>query len=364
MAKLDAVIETYPLPSYWWPKAFISRARLDRKYDVVMGKNARYPISIIAVGKNPLQARLMLEKRLRNTTQIPRKNEYLMHEGVSKTTKDLAHLDSMERILSGRDPMTPTLDNQITWAQHLSPDIEARFTAAGDHDVWRILSIFTKPLLDSYGSSAHQKGISILQLFGEHVPTLADVDAKLYDQSGWHLQPVSGETEPRLFFSLLAQKIFPVATHTRPLHAVFCGFEPDYWHELIGHAALLTDQKFSDLYQWCGIIATQMCLDPQPKVAPADLFKVLLMLLEYGIMKDHRGESRAFGGALSSSYMALQRLKLGFIKTVPFNPSWILKNWFADGFPVRRRQNAIELFHITSLDEAKQSIADWACLHH
>lgn len=364
MARLDAVVETYPLPSLWWPKAFICRARLNKKYDLVMGKNARYPISIIATAKNPIQARLMIEKRLRQNTHIPFENEYLFHHSATEEAQDLAYFDSMKRVLSGRDPMAPTLDNQIRWARHLSPTIFHNFSGSSPDDVWKTLSLFIKPLLEHYGSHAHQEGIKILGLYGEHVPALADVDAKLYDQSGWHLQPVSGETEPRLFFSLLAQKIFPVAMHTRPLHAVFCGFEPDYWHELVGHCSLLTNQKFGDLYQWCGLIATKLCQVPHPRVQPADLFKVLLMLLEYGIIKDHQGECRAFGGALTSSYMALQRLRLGYIKTVPFEPAAILKNWFADDFPVKRQKNSIELFHLGSLDDAKQSIADWACLHH
>jgi phenylalanine-4-hydroxylase len=359
MSRFDAAIETYPIPSLWKPRAFVSRARLARDYDLVFSKNTRYPVFITAVAKNPFSARFTLEKRLANTCQIPLENEFLFAENCTQDIKYLVYKHALDRVLSGLDAMTPTFTNQQWWAEQLSPDIEEFFTADSSYDVWGILSTFMPPLIEAHASTAHQKGIKLLGLYYQKAPVLEHVDEHLYAQSGWRLKPVSKETEPRLFFELLSNRIFPTAIHIRPLHAVFCGFEPDYWHELVGHCALLTDPAFSELYQWCGTIATKLCHESRPKVAPADLFKVLLMLLEYGIFKDS-AQLRAFGGALTSSYMALQRIKRGYVRTIPFEPQLIIKRWFRDDFPVRRYKKQIELYHVSSLDDAKTIIATWA----
>lgn len=351
--------ETYPVPSYWKPIAFISRARLPRAYDLVFGKNGRYPIEYVAIAKNPFRARRAVRERVRNhmegLTDHPTWHDSLDDERLLP----LLQKDKLRRVLSGIDLMTPSLKNQMFWASMLSTDSYGALNGAGNNDVWRLLVMFTLPLIDELGLEAQRNGINILGLHSLAAPTIGDVETRLFAASGWKVLAVKGETEPRKFFSLLARKIFPVAVNLRPLHALFCGFEPDYWHELVGHCALLIDPDLRDFYQWCGKVALQVESNSASRVCLEDLYKVLLMLLEYGIIKKANGELKAFGGALTSSYMALQRLKLGFIATAPLDPKAMIKNWFADEFPVRRRKGKIELFHVASIAEAKNLINEF-----
>jgi phenylalanine-4-hydroxylase len=176
---------------------------------------------------------------------------------------------------------------------------------------------------------------------------------------GWCIKPTPQEVEPHQFFSLLANRQFPVVPRLRPLHALFCGFEPDFWHESVGHLAIITDQEFADFYQWCGTLVAEVKSEANKDICLANLFKVLWVMLEYGILKTQSGQIQAFGGALTSSYMALQRLKRGFIATVLFDPKAVLRSGLADEFPVKRHRGRIQLFHVDSLTSAKNILSRW-----
>jgi|GEM_PF-5242648 len=345
-------ITTYPVPSIWNPVAFVSRAKLPTEFDLVFGeKNARYPIVYAEISKSPFKARRAALQRAHGANEIRTTNAKL---------EALLRADTLHRVLSGIDPMTPTLANQVFWASMLMPEYGESIAAAINEDVWKLLLAYNLPLIHQFGTKAQYDGMRTLGLFDLQPPTLSDIGSRLEQASGWRVIPADKELEPRQFLQLLSQKIFPAVTKVRPLHAILCGYEPDYWHEAVGHLSLLTNPEFSEFYQWCGALFERVKDRPDASTYLSKLFKVLWIVIEYGILKSPDGQLQAFGGALASSFMALQRLKLGYIVTVPFHPETVLRSRMVDPeFPTRRTKGKIELFHAESLESIKRTINEW-----
>lgn len=354
----EVTITTYPVPSLWKPVAFVSRAKLPTQYDLVFGsKNARYPITYTEISKSPFKGRWAAKRKA---------VEHIRNAGTSSTQitnaqlEELLKADSLKRVLSGIDAMTPTLANQVFWASMLTPECPESIEKASNEDVWKLLLAYNLPLIRQFGTKAQYDGMRTLGLFDSKPPTRDDISLRLEKTSGFKVISAEKELAPREFLQLLSQKIFPAVTTVRPLHAILCGYEPDYWHEAVGHLSILTDPKYADFYQWCGALFDRVKDRPDAATLLSRLFKVLWIVIEYGILKSPNGQLHAFGGALCASFMALQRLKLGYIVTVPFHPEAVLLSRLADPeFPTRRAKGKIELFHADSLETIKRSISEW-----
>lgn len=354
----EVTITTYPVPSFWKPVAFVSRAKLPTEFDLVFGtKNARYPITYAEISKNPFKARRAAKQKAQKHIW----NSETSYAQITNTQlEELLRADSLHRVLSGIDPMTPTLENQKFWASILVPERKELIEAASDADVWKLLIAYNTPLIRQFGTNAQYEGMRTLGLFDSQPPSLDDISSRLEKASGWRVISADKELAAREFLQLLSQKIFPAVTKVRPLHAILCGYEPDYWHEAVGHLSILTNPEFSGFYQWCGELFERVKNHPDATVLLSRIFKVLWIVIEYGILKSPNGQLHAFGGALASSFMALQRMKLEYIVTVPFHPETVLRSRMIDPeFPTRRSRGKIELFHAESLESIKRSIDEW-----
>lgn len=380
VAKLST--QTYPVPSIWNPVAFVTRATLPPSFDLVFGTNARYPVQFAEIGTNPFQVRKTALKRARahasTLGSVSSTEDSSRQPSPAPTTNTLStHLkkDTLRRTLSGIDPMTPTLSNQKFWARELSPesslspdhwpnlDSKPTSTQSQEQQVWQLLVHYNSPLLSQFATPAQLVGINLLGLNQPTGPSFQEISSRLECLSGWSLVPANGEVQPLEFFTLLARRKFPVVSKIRPIHALFCGYEPDYWHEAIGHLAFLTDPEFCKFYQFCGKLVTELASRPNSELLLNSLYQLLWTLMEYGVFKTPQGQTQAFGAALTSSFMALQRLKRGYITTRHFDPKYVLKSGFATEGPIKRRGGKIEFFHITSLEDAKPRLTQWLALN-
>ena len=347
--------KTYAVPSWFQPQAFISRASLPSSFDLIFGNNARYPIELIAIDKNPFRSRRIVYKKAQNyIDNFHCQNESCGDENIDTDLATLMDKDKLERVLSGIDMMTPTIENQQFWAAKLSPDQPQCIVHANERDVWKVLLTLNQPLLLQFATDAQNSGMSILGLNQDEIPFHHDINARLKAASGWSIVVADHEVNGRTFFDLLANKQFPIVPKLRPLHAVLCGFEPDYWHDCIGHLALLSDPHYADFYQWCA----QFVQSAKKDLVPS-LYKIFWVILEYGILQNPQQGTRAFGGALGSSYMGLQRLKRGYITTKYLDPKLILESELGDSSSQKRKRGKIELFHVESLESAKSIILNW-----
>ena len=93
----------------------------------------------------------------------------------------------------------------------------------------------------------------------DRIPQLSEVDEVLEPATGWKTAAVPALIGFDRFFELLSQRRFPVATFIRSRKDLDYIKEPDIFHEIFGHCAMLTNRHFADFtahYGKLGVSAT------------------------------------------------------------------------------------------------------------
>lgn len=233
-------------------------------------------------------------------------------------------------------PLEPKIENQVLWAKKLS-----NRALDLNQSSWQTLQQFTLPLISKHACSSHIQGIKKLGLNQDTIPNFEKFCDDVCRLSGWEIVSCDGELPANDFFKLISQKKFPAVNKMRPLNAVFCGYEPDFWHEAVGHISLLIDPAYSDLYQR---VAHRILNHPE------DL-AIFWVLLEYGFIKEEEN-IKAFGAAFVGSFMALQRLERKYISLEPYSENNILRSGIFDQSvgPRRTLCGKIKFYYINSLN--------------
>ena len=127
-----------------------------------------------------------------------------------------------------------------------------------ENAVWRDLYARQSKLLPGRVCEAFLKGIDLLELPGDRVPQLMEVDARLQEVSGFGVEPVPALISPKRFFTLLAGRKFPAATFIRRREDFDYLQEPDVFHEIFGHCPMLTLPAYADYLQAYGETALRL----------------------------------------------------------------------------------------------------------
>ena len=171
----------------------------------------------------------------------------------------------------------------------------AAYTDA-DHDTYRRLYTRQSALLPGL---ACDEFIAALPSLGasDHIPRFEDVNKRLFAATGWQLMGVPGLIPEVPFFSLLAQRKFPVTDWIRKPEEFAYIVEPDIFHDLFGHVPLLFNRVFADHMQAYGAGG----LKAHAMGACEPLSRLYWYTIEFGLMLQRDG-LRAYGaGILSSS---------------------------------------------------------------
>ena len=204
------------------------------------------------------------------------------HPGVSDPVYR-ARRDRIAAISASHRPGTPVPDVDYT------PEEDA---------VWAEVSRALHPLHLRLACAAYLEGAARLQLPTERVPQLREVDARVHELSGWHIQPVPGLVPTRMFYGSLAARTFLSTQYIRHHSVPFYTPEPDVVHEIIGHANMLANPVLADLYEVAGRASI--------RVADHDdelqfFSRVFWFSLEFGVVHE-AGELKAYGAGLLSSF--------------------------------------------------------------
>jgi phenylalanine-4-hydroxylase len=166
-----------------------------------------------------------------------------------------------------------------------------------EDEVWRTVSSKLAERHRTYACRAYRDGAVALALPTDRVPQLRLVDERLWSLARFHVRPVPGLVPTRTFYGSLADRTFLstqyVRHHSVPLYTP----EPDVVHEVIGHANMLANPAFADLYEEAGKASLRATSD----AALAFFSKVFWFTLEFGVLWED-GELRAYGAGLLSSY--------------------------------------------------------------
>lgn len=170
-----------------------------------------------------------------------------------------------------------------------------------EHAVWQTVSSELAGLHRRFACTAYRQGALALRLDANAVPQLGEVSARLRRLTGFRIEPVPGLVPVRDFYGALADRCFLSTQYVRHPSVPFYTPEPDVIHEVIGHANMLANPRFADLYQQAGLASRRARSNEA-----LDFFsRVFWFTIEFGVVRED-GEPRAYGAGILSSYAEIQ----------------------------------------------------------
>ena len=198
-------------------------------------------------------------------------------------------------VVYGQSTRPPRGDYSRANADYTCPQDYAAYTDA-DHDTYRRLYERQRALLPGLASQAFIDALPSLGA-SDRIPRFEEVNERLYKATGWELVGVPGLIPEVPFFTLLANRKFPVTDWIRKPEEFDYIVEPDIFHDLFGHVPLLFNPVFADYVQRYG----QGGLKAQGLGSCEMLSRLYWYTMEFGLIRE-AGQLRAYGaGILSSS---------------------------------------------------------------
>ena len=200
---------------------------------------------------------------------------------------------------SDRPPRGDYMRGGQVAADYTCPQNHAAYTAL-DHDTYHRLYQRQSALLPGL---ACEEFIAALPSLGasSQIPRFDDINDRLYVATGWEVVAVPGLIPEVPFFTLLANRKFPVTDWIRTPAEFDYVVEPDVFHDLFGHVPLLFNPVFADHMQAYGAGG----LKAHALGACEQLARLYWYTIEFGLMRQPGGQNagvRAYGaGILSSS---------------------------------------------------------------
>ena len=202
---------------------------------------------------------------------------------------------AIEPVVYGASDRPPRGDYHRAQADYTCAQNHAAYTAA-DHDTYRRLYERQCALLPSLASDAFIEALPSLGV-KDHIPRFEEINDRLYRATRWEIVAVPGLIPEVPFFTLLANRKFPVTDWIRKPEEFDYIVEPDIFHDLFGHVPLLFNPVFADYVQRYG----QGGLKAQGLGACEMLSRLYWYTIEFGLIRQANG-LRAYGaGILSSS---------------------------------------------------------------
>ncbi len=131
---------------------------------------------------------------------------------------------------------------------HVGPDwLESsqRVYTSDEHAVWDALYARQMGVLEGRACNAFLAGLDALHLGRGGVPDFHELSENLGAITGWSVVPVPMLIPDHVFFYHLANRRFPAGNFIRPRDAMEYIEEPDVFHDVFGHAPLLTDPTYA-----------------------------------------------------------------------------------------------------------------------
>lgn len=164
-----------------------------------------------------------------------------------------------------------------------------------EHQTWQRLIERQLALVPGRACDEFLHGLALLDLPRDHIPQLEDISKVLRRETGWEVARVPALIGFETFFRLLSERKFPVATFIRSPEEFDYLQEPDIFHEIFGHCAMLTNPAFASLTQTYG----ELGLNASPKER-AYLARLYWFTVEFGLLNTPDG-LRIYGGGILSS---------------------------------------------------------------
>ncbi|EGU31971.1 phenylalanine 4-monooxygenase [Vibrio ichthyoenteri ATCC 700023] len=186
--------------------------------------------------------------------------------------------------------------------------------------IWHDLMARQLSLVETHACQEYLAGLKLLNLPRDRVPQLSEINNVLLDSTGWQLEPVAALISFDRFFELLARRRFPVATFLRSRAEFDYLQEPDFFHEVFGHCAMLTNPNFAHFTHVYG----QLGQAAQPELR-AYLARLYWFTVEFGLVKEGEALKIYGGGILSSPGETIAALAQNDVQREAFNINRVLR---------------------------------------
>ena len=164
-----------------------------------------------------------------------------------------------------------------------------------EDQIWHDLVSRQLDLVNQRACKEYLRGLELLDLPIDRVPQLPEINQVLKKETGWQVEPVPALINFDRFFALLADKKFPVATFLRSREEFDYLQEPDFFHEIFGHCAMLTNPEFAEFTHIYGQLGKEATSKERVYLARLYWFTV-----EFGLVKEEQ-ECKIYGGGILSS---------------------------------------------------------------
>jgi phenylalanine-4-hydroxylase len=206
---------------------------------------------------------------------------------------------AQEPVVYGASERPPRGDYSRAGVDYTCPQNYAAYTQA-DHDTYRRLYERQAGLVPG---RACDEFLAALPLLGvrERIPHFDEINERLYKATRWEIVAVPGLIPEVPFFTLLANRKFPVTDWIRKPEEFDYIVEPDVFHDLFGHVPLLFDPVFADHMQEYG----KGGLKAHRLDACELLSRLYWYTIEFGLIRQKSG-IHAYGAGILSSPGELQ----------------------------------------------------------
>ncbi len=216
-----------------------------------------------------------------------------------------------------------------------------------ENKVWEALITRQIANVQSKACDEYLAGLNMLNLPIKRAPQLNDINRVLEPCSGWRCKGVAALISFDTFFELLANKQFPVATFIRHANELDYLQEPDIFHEIFGHCAMLTHPAFADFTQKYGELGLKASHEDRVFLARLYWFTV-----EFGLLATSEGY-KVYGGGILSSPGETQYAYSAQPKIKPFDIVEVLRTPYRIDImqPIYFAIDSIDtLFTLTNID--------------
>ena len=201
---------------------------------------------------------------------------------------------AVEPVVYGASERPPRGDYSRAGSDYTCQQNYAAYTGA-DHDTYRRLYERQSALLPGLACDAFIEALPSLGV-KDRIPRFEEINARLTKTTGWELVAVPGLIPELPFFTLLANRKFPVTDWIRTPAEFDYIVEPDVFHDLFGHVPLLFNPVFADYVQRYGAGG----IKAHALGAGELLSRLYWYTIEFGLIRQRDG-LRAYGAGILSS---------------------------------------------------------------
>jgi phenylalanine-4-hydroxylase len=183
-------------------------------------------------------------------------------------------------------------------------------------DIWRILFEQQWAHVQQRACDWYLQGHQILQLKPERIPNFAELDLIFQQRIGWELISTDVQySDGQTWFEHLAERKFLITEYIRDRDSLEYTPLPDIFHDAFGHLPMHIHGRYAELTKEYA----HLMLECPPEARKA-LGSIWWYTIEFGFIRE-RGELKAFGTGLMSSYGEWEKGFSDDMEKRPFDPT-------------------------------------------